>query len=476
MAVSDVIWDQWLPAAIKIALQKDLSLNERDSRQLVKLICGMHDLGKAAPDFSGRSNVQYQAGQQHEQMVSYGFRFASIFAARGVGEREKLRHEQLSAAFLKPRWADVLGEDEVRNLLAPLALHHGHSHEEGAVFNKRTRVENVLQQDLTWTRALDNTYELVLARLNASFDSANPLGFPATLEDVPLRAQILIGGLLRMADWLASTPELLALIPMERVPQPEDLGFLESRYAQLDAASLGLAPQFVREAPENIEAAFADFGFLPNEAQEALYESVSAGEADNLYLLEAPMGYGKTEAALVAAQVLAAKSGRSGFFFGLPTRATADAVFNRVNGYLQARGGSPTTLALHHGTAAFSEAYQRARITPRSKFSAGHLLDEGWLHSSNRRILNEHVVGTIDAFLMLSLKHKSAYWKHLGLASKVVILDEVHAADEYMMAYLCRSLTWAGFYGTPVIMLSATLSERQRSAYLKAYAEGKALR
>ena len=60
----------------------------------------------------------------------------------------------------------------------------------------------------------------------------------------------------------------------------------------------------------------------------------------------------------------------------------------------------------------------------------------------------------------------------MAFASKVVIIDEVHAYDAYMSKYLSTALYWLGQMNAPVILMSATLPSDIRNELMKSYAKG----
>ncbi|MFD0396381.1 hypothetical protein ACFQ3Z_45970 [Streptomyces nogalater] len=66
-------------------------------------------------------------------------------------------------------------------------------------------------------------------------------------------------------------------------------------------------------------------------------------------------------------------------------------------------------------------------------------------------------MGTVDHLLYAATRTRHVMLRFAGLMGKVVIVDEVHAADVYMRQFLLEALRWLGQAGVPVVLLSATL-------------------
>ncbi|HSA51657.1 MAG TPA: CRISPR-associated helicase Cas3' [Yinghuangia sp.] len=207
--------------------------------------------------------------------------------------------------------------------------------------------------------------------------------------------------------------------------------------------------------------------------------------------VKAEQAQGKTEAALVAAEVFAARCGAGGCFVALPTRATGNAMFSRVLDWLERLPGSGGgSVFLAHAKAGLNEEYVdlvRAgsrrlaaievdgedddwRPAQDVRAASGELAAHQWLRGRKTGMLASFAVGTVDQLLFAGLKSRHLALRHLALAGKVVVVDEVHAYDAYMSVYLERVLSWLGAYRVPVVMLSATLPAGRRRALAEAFA------
>ena len=99
------------------------------------------------------------------------------------------------------------------------------------------------------------------------------------------------------------------------------------------------------------------WGFNARPVQLAMTSIIGDTVDPGMVIVEAPMGLGKTEIALVAAEQLAYQKGEDGVFMGLPTQATTNAMFDRVDGWLEKLAENQDekfSIKLMHGKAQFN--------------------------------------------------------------------------------------------------------------------------
>ena len=197
------------------------------------------------------------------------------------------------------------------------------------------------------------------------------------------------------------------------------------------------------------------FGFSPRQAQSSLIEQVSR---PGVYVLEAPMGLGKTEASLYAAYRMLESGQASGVYFALPTQLTSNKIYERFQDFLKkilAEDCEHRSLLLHANAWLFEK----------------DMGEEGrpggaWFNQSKRGLLAPFAVGTIDQALMAAMNVKHGFVRAFGLAGKVVILDEVHTYDAYTSTLLDALVELLRQLGCTIIILSATLNQERRQKLL----------
>ena len=299
------------------------------------------------------------------------------------------------------------------------------------------------------------------------FDRAMEACNFSCVEDLPLISQpgqVILSGLLIMADWIASNEKYFPLIPIDTDKVESDR--VETGFTKWyrDRAETWEPESYCNDIYQK------RFGFEPREVQKKVSDIISKIDNPGIIIMEAPMGIGKTETALVAVEELAKKTNRTGIFFGLPTQATSNGIFSRVEDWLKHCEGEKS-IRLIHGKAQLNDQFANL---PKSR----NIHDEDsigvneWFAGRKVAILDDFTVGTVDQVLLAALKQKHLMLRHLGFANKVVIIDEVHAYDAYMSVYLYQALMWLGAYGVPVILLSATLPISKRNELLEQYMVG----
>lgn len=255
-----------------------------------------------------------------------------------------------------------------------------------------------------------------------------------------LTESLLLGGLTIISDWIASGD--LFSDPRDPWENLVDLA--------LDKAGFVYPDPVANLSFEEI------FGFAPNSCQMELANAVTG---PGVYILEAPMGMGKTEAALFAAYRLISTGQACGLYFALPTQLTSNMIHQRMNAFLERILTDPVKPVLAHAEAWLARwQMQQAgcELSPNGQ----------WFEQGRRAILAPYATGTVDQALMAALRVKWAGLRLFGLAGKVVILDEIHSYDEYTGTLINKLVDHLANLGSTVIILSATLTSSRRSSFL----------
>lgn len=363
---------------------------------------GSHDVGKVSPSFYNK--IMKACGQ------------SQIKGANPDLEREWGGHAGVSQLTAKQLGAP----DFVPEILGQ---HHGFS---PPVAGMRANDENFGGEN----------WQLERKKLIKALEDVLGETWPV----VPSVAQArLLAGLTSVADWIGSG---------EAFEDPQTPWQENIRQAVDDA---GFIPPTYNKG-----LSFADvFGFVPRDAQTLLIEqAVTPG----VYVLEAPMGLGKTEAALYAAYKMLEKGQSSGIYFALPTQLTSNKIYERFQKFLEhilADGCQHRSLLLH------ANAWLLKTEMGEEGQPGG-----AWFSQSKRGLLAPFAVGTVDQALMAVMNVKHGFVRAFGLAGKVVILDEVHTYDAYTGTLLDALVKLLRKLQCTVIILSATLNQERRQQLL----------
>ena len=288
-----------------------------------------------------------------------------------------------------------------------------------------------------------------------------------------------LAGFAVLCDWLGSNRNYF---PFTETVQPLETYWISAKKrAETAISATELLPAEVAEAMD-LKVLFAWESNTPTPLQ-AHCEQLALHSGSQLFILEDVTGAGKTEAAVMLAHRLMSAGNAQGIYFGLPTMATANAMYNRMAEIYQRlfKEDSKPSLVLAHGARDLSARFRQA-ILPMAEGKTTSNGDgtetasshcSSWLADNRKKALLAEVgVGTIDQALMAILPARHQSLRLLGLLGKLLLVDEVHACDAYMNRLLCRLLQAHAASGGSVILLSATLPARQRQQLTNAFAEG----
>lgn len=294
-----------------------------------------------------------------------------------------------------------------------------------------------------------------------------------------------LSGLTVLADWLGSNRNWFEFHAPSEVPDLASYWTDVARpCAERALRESGLLPAPPARA-KRIGDLFPGIRY-PTELQRFAGE-VAFGEGPQLFVIEDMTGAGKTEAAAVLAYRLIEAGKARGLYVALPTMATANAMFDRLEKSYLAMFQSPPTpsIVLVHGKRRLVEGFENLPGTlaradeldtapnddPSSTTASGFCAD--WIRRSAKQAFLAQVgAGTIDQALLAVLPARHHSLRLHGLSDKVLIIDEAHAYDAYMTKEIEALLRFHAALGGSAIVLSATLPADKRSALVSAFRLG----
>ena len=459
--VAEILWDKWLPQSSKRLIAASLSDSQKLAKSLSVFLAAGHDIGKHSGPFAGK------VPQLKQRMIDAGASFVNFTSS----EVKSAPHGVFSGFsfidWMTGRFPSA-SKPAVESIAVILAGHHG-------VFPARNggKDQYCREEPTHWHEDRMQYWDRAAAVAQLSKEDLELL----SISPLSQPAQMVLCGFLIVCDWVGSNKQFFPLRDSRSSTERA-----ESAVLQLD-----LPAPWSPVVPETDEQLFQDSFKLPDGAsprpvQTKAMELARICQSPSLFIIEAPTGEGKTEAALAAAEILASRFQLGGVTVALPTCATSDAMFPRITRWLAKRlpDSAVVSTILTHGKAQFNEEYRGLFGSSSSRFSTIYddeatgqqMIAHWWLAGRKTSALADFTVGTIDQVLFAALRSRHLALRHLGLSGKVVILDEIHMADSYMNVYLDRVLEWLGAMMVPVIALSATLDPQRRAELLTSYKAG----
>jgi CRISPR-associated endonuclease/helicase Cas3 len=387
-------------------------------------LTALHDVGKISPGFAVKCPAWLEQ-----------FELSSLAAKENWGNCQ-------SNHALVSQWAlqQHLAKSKLHGWSAAVGAHHGRPSERTISPFKLGPVG-----DQAWEQARHHLLEEMTARFG-------PLPTEAPENDAVLW---FVAGLISVADWIGSD---------------------EARFAS-EGGQAPVAPALAKRALSAI--GWEPPKFRPQLGFEYLFPActpprplqiaaLDCVQEPALYIIEAQMGSGKTEAALAATYKLISQESATGLYFALPTQVTSNRIYRRVAEFLgRVEGDSnPKRLRLAHSNSWLLDENEPPILRPSvgsdPEAVQSAATGRSWFASSKRALLSPFGVGTIDQALLGIVAAKHFFVRQFGLAGKVVVLDELHTYDLFtgtLVDVLVRRLL---DLKCTVIILSATLTASRR--------------
>ncbi len=211
-------------------------------------------------------------------------------------------------------------------------------------------------------------------------------------------------------------------------------------------------------AKENLEPLpeFKKFSYtFPHPEKRNVQRIIDEHWQEDLLLVRAPTGAGKTDASLLWAAKQIENGRAERLVIAMPTRFTSNALSINVASSLSDTG-------LYHSSAWFAKFSQKLNGDKATEKAAKKE------HELARKLLTPVTVCTIDHLLItLSLTREDHHTIAFNLANSCVVIDEADFYDEFTQANILVLLEALKLWQVPVLIMSASLPESSVSMYEK---------
>ena len=471
-AVARVMWESVLSPWTKRHIADAFTLDEAAAGAWVAFFAGSHDIGKACPPFQIRKATPPEL---YRRIDALQLPLPSNYAT--------VNHGAISTWTLRTDLERDYGlpRDVARTVATSVGGHHGVFPGVGVVRG----FGDAAHGGTRWAEAR----RALLRDLSIALEAPSRTA-PTQLD---ASTAMWLAGLVSVADWIGSDERYFPhyVADVTAVPALDPLAYraFADAAARRALAELHWSDRATLRRGLPFERLFSGITSLAP-VQRAVVEMAEntpdATRGPSLVIVEAPMGEGKSEAAMYLAYRWSDALGQTGCYVALPSQATSNGMFGRVQAFLKGcYDGGAVTLQLLHGHASLSAAFQALIADGNRALAPSNIYDDAshpapdpeviageWFTYRKRGLLAPFGVGTVDQALLSILKARHLFVRLFGLSGKTVIIDEVHAYDTYMTELLEQLLRWLGALGCSVVLLSATLPRQRREHLTLAYREG----
>jgi len=404
-------------------------------------LAALHDLGKISPGFQRKCDKWLEENNLSE--IERNYRWNVMESDHGKVSQAAIQDFLLNTG---------ISRDSASYLAAVLGAHHGRiKYLPNPRGIKPPLIKQITENSsgIDWNNERQKCAEQLWNILNGESSVS------ALTDESP--AIWWLAGLTSVADWIGSDERFFS--PECRTGDVDIISFAKNALESIGfRKSVFIDNLSFHDLFHDAES--PDIRWVPNEMQEKALTMIGG---PGVYVIEAPMGMGKTEAALWAAYRLLVSGKTTGIYFALPTQATSNRMHLRMKEFVRRISRTSHASRLIHGNSWLmdQDPLLSPGVTSRDSDREDARAGRDWFASAKRALISPFGVGTVDQALLGVVAAKHFFVRHFALAGKVVILDEVHSYDLYTGTLIDMLITTLEALGCTVIVLSATLSGKR---------------